>query len=89
MTSYQSQLEKYVGVCDRHIVLGRAAIGRQRGTIANLPLGYQKRLAERLLVMLLHSQRLHEEHRQSLLKEIDRSEDSMGYVTLTEASHAR
>ena len=86
MSSYRSQLEKYVGMCVR----GRASIARQRVALGNLrDNGCKTRLADAVLLSLLDSQRLHEEHRQSLLKEIDRSEDSMGYVTLTEASHAR
>ena len=76
MGSFRAKLEGYLKMCDRHIVQGRMAIAKQRTRIGDLrEARHDARLAESLLRSMLDSQRLHEDHRECLLKEIDHAVD--------------
>jgi hypothetical protein len=71
--SFRARLENHLAMCDRHIALGRDSIARQHSTIASLSAnGHQTGTAQAVLLCLLAFQRLHEDHREHLLKEIDR-----------------
>ena len=76
MSSFRSDLEAYLVMCDRHIAQGHASIARQRAAIQILPKDARTtNMADRLLLCLLDSQRLHEDHREQLLTMIDTAVD--------------
>jgi hypothetical protein len=62
---------KHLEQAERRIAEGKDHIARQEGIIARLvSCGHDTSEAEALLVTLLESQRLHEQHRRSILDEL-------------------
>jgi hypothetical protein len=76
LSGFRTKLLGYLATCDGRIAQGQENITRQNVVIATLSAnGHQTRLANALLQSIRDTQRLHEDHREYLLAEIDRSPD--------------
>jgi hypothetical protein len=68
----RDQLERELQMADRHIAEGRAHIEKQMAIIAKLERdGHDSALAKELLATLRTALKMHEDHREHIIRELE------------------